>query len=101
MQKKKKIKSGESVIVSNDGKKEVGLCKKIYTKKNITMYDVLLERGVWLEGISDNTNSSIHVVLSKLTPKNDGRLTATINPDLYDFEIKVDYQPSIQANTEI
>ena len=66
MTKQNKIKSGDTVIVSNNGIKEIGVCKKTYIKKAIQYYNVLLERGAWLEGISDNPDNIIYVVLNKL-----------------------------------
>ncbi len=97
MLKRKKIKSGETVVISNNGKKEVGVCKKVQTKKGITYYDVLSERGVWFENITDQPENIIHVSLAKLTPLNSGsKLEARINPDNYDFsqDEKVYFPPS-------
>jgi hypothetical protein len=81
----KKIMKGSTVIVQNNGKLEVGICKKTYKNRAGTrFYDVLTERGVWFEAISDDPTSLIFVKTQNFIPLS-GSLKAKIDPNKYDF----------------
>lgn len=87
---KKKIKSNNTVLVSVHGKKEVGVVKKTYTRKGVQYFDVLLERGVFLEKITNNSEYPEYVIDSTK------KIKPTINPENYDFEI-----PDMPSNISI
>lgn len=87
---KQKIKSKSTVLVSVHGKKEVGVVKKTYTRKGVQYFDVLLERGVFLEKITNNSEYPEYVIDSTK------KIKPTINPENYDFEI-----PDMPSNISI
>lgn len=78
---KKKIKSGNTVLVSVHGKIEVGVIQKTYTKKGIQYFDVLLERGSFLKSITSNTEYPQHVI------EGTKKITASIDVDKYNYDI--------------
>lgn len=78
---KKKIKSGNTVLVSVHGKTEVGIIQKTYTKKGIQYFDVLLERGSFLKSITNNPEYTQYVI------DNTKQVKASIDPTNYNFEI--------------
>ena len=85
---KKKIKSGNTVLVSVHGKREVGVIQKTYTKKGIQYFDVLLEKGSFLKSITTNPETTQYVI------DNTKQVQPTIDASKYDYDIKDEHKYS-------
>lgn len=90
----KKIKKKESVIIQNYDKKEVGVVQSLVTKKGITYYTVLLEKGAIVQDITTNPEYPMHIIdPSRLKPISGQSLKANIEADEIIIEDDSTYTP--------
>jgi len=57
------IKANMIAVVSNRGRKEVGVVQKRFKRKGVVYYNIYLERGHLMENVTEDIEKPFHILI--------------------------------------